>query len=86
MNVVSHHKNICDAVANNELHVNPWFVTGFFEGDGCSTASVYLCDRDTVESKIMISIYSFTCRQPHCIRIGTVLFKDTSLAGALTKE
>ena len=58
LKVQEQHKVITNGIISCNLNVDPWFVSGFFEGDGCSTVSITFNQYNMISPKILISMVS----------------------------
>ncbi len=53
-----HEKMIHNAMSNKTLQIDPWFVTGFFDGDGGSSAILQFRNNNKVEYKCVSYAYA----------------------------
>lgn len=73
--VHNQHMLITGGILSQNLRVDPWWVTGFFEGDGCSTVSFVLNQWNTFVPRIGISMISHPDNKP-VLEIVQYFFKQ----------
>jgi hypothetical protein len=55
---MAHEKKIREAIVNKTLRINPWFITGFYDGDGGHSVILQRRSSLTIQYKCISYVYT----------------------------